>query len=98
MDISQTVSNLTAGQTCLLKFDHAAPGYGVVPFDVYWNDQLVAEIDTQDTSFKTESYLLSAQDGDNVLRFVSVSEGFGGGGGFDRSSLPTASTVTDLRN
>ena len=72
MDISQTISDLSSGQELLLRFDLAAQYDTTGAFDVYWNGVLTATIDATDQSFTTDSYLVQAQDGDNVLRFASI--------------------------
>ncbi len=73
MDVSQTVSGLTAGQIVEVRFDHAnrttaASG----SFEVWWNDQLVASIDQTNTTMQTKSYQVAAVAGDNVLRFAGT--------------------------
>jgi Ca2+-binding RTX toxin-like protein len=78
MDISQTIGNLSSGQTLLLRFDYAAQYNTTGSFNVYWNGDLVATVDAADQSFRTDSYLVEAQAGDNVLRFASVDPAPGG--------------------
>jgi YD repeat-containing protein len=73
MDISQTVSNLTAGQVLQLKFDHAnrttsASG----SFEVWWNNSLVATVADTGATMQTKTYQLTAVAGNNTLRFRSL--------------------------
>jgi YD repeat-containing protein len=73
LDISQTVTGLTAGQIMRLQFDHAnrttaASG----SFDVYWNGGLVAQISSTGTTMLSKSYDVTALAGSNTLRFVGT--------------------------
>ena len=76
MDISQTVSNLTAGDPLLLRFDHANhSGAAAGTFTVYWNGQLLASIANDvGVTMTAESYAVTAVAGNNVLRFVGTGE------------------------
>jgi YD repeat-containing protein len=72
MDIRQTVSGLAAGKM-QLQFDHAnrttaASG----SFDVYWNGNKIASINSTGTTMLTKTYQVDALAGDNILRFVGT--------------------------
>ena len=73
MDISQTVSGLANGETVALSFDANLPSW--VPtrgMDVLWNGSVVASFREDVPGWFTTSLLLTAQDGDNTLRFRAV--------------------------
>ncbi len=85
MDISQTVSNLTAGQIVEIQFDHAnrttaASG----SFEVYWNNVLIASINSTGTTMQTKSYRVPAVAGNNVLRFKATGEADLAGASIDK--------------
>ncbi|TFI56741.1 tandem-95 repeat protein, partial [Sphingomonas parva] len=73
MDILQTVAGLTAGQSLLLQFDHAnrvaADSGG---FEVLWNGQVIATFLDTGIAQKTETLLVSAIQGGNVVQFRSL--------------------------
>ncbi|MGB3165783.1 MAG: calcium-binding protein, partial [Alteraurantiacibacter sp.] len=73
-DISQTVSGLVAGDTHFLRFDYAnrsaSGANGAV--EVYWNGELVFASEERHLAMRTAELLVTAQDGDNVLRFVQL--------------------------
>jgi YD repeat-containing protein len=94
MDIRQTVSGLAAGATMLLQFDHAnrttAESGG---FQVYWNNTLVATINTMGTTMLAESYQLTALAGDNVLRFLGTGRANQVGASLDNVRLYATTTA-----
>ena len=70
MDIHQTVSGLTAGQTMQLQFNYAnrttaASG----SFEVWWNGQLLDTIADTGTAMRQKVYFVTAVAGNNVVRF-----------------------------
>ncbi|HYD37886.1 MAG TPA: LysM peptidoglycan-binding domain-containing protein, partial [Allosphingosinicella sp.] len=70
MDIFQTVSNLAAGQVMQLQFNHARlTNIPSASFEVWWNQTLVATVSDGKKSMQTNSYFVTAAQGDNVLRF-----------------------------
>jgi len=70
VDISQTVSALSAGETVQLQFDHANRTSGASgSFQVLWNDQVVATITDTGTAMKAETLSLTALGGTNKLAF-----------------------------
>jgi YD repeat-containing protein len=70
MDIYQTVPNLTAGQVMQLQFNHARmTSTSSASFEVWWNQTLVATIADGKKWMQTNSYFVTAAQGDNVLRF-----------------------------
>jgi YD repeat-containing protein len=73
MDISQTVSNLTAGQVMQLQFDHTSRTTSASgSFEVYWNNALVASVTDGGGAWKTKSYFVNAIAGNNILRFKGI--------------------------
>jgi YD repeat-containing protein len=90
MDISQTVSGLAAGQLMKLQFDHAAlPNVEDNIFAVYWNGQHVATIDDADIdeTMRTKTFFLTAQAGNNTVRFVGLGTVDGVGAALDNVRL-----------
>jgi len=88
MDISQTVHNLAGGQPYQLQFDHAnrttaASG----SFEVWWNGARVATINSTNTVMQTESYVLTALAGDNILEFKGTGTTDSLGASLDKVSL-----------
>ncbi|SNB82083.1 Ca2+-binding protein, RTX toxin-related, partial [Rhodoblastus acidophilus] len=81
MDISQTIAGLTDGDKLVLSFDHAnrtGASYGG-NCDVYWNGQLVGSVSAPSTSYVTDQFVVTAQQGDNVLEFKETGTvGWGG--------------------
>ena len=76
MNISQTVTGLTAGQQMLIQFDYANYAGFVGPeYDssgslaVYWNNNLIAYVGEQTTTMITKSYQVTSIAGTNTLRF-----------------------------
>jgi YD repeat-containing protein len=86
MDISQTVSGLTAGQAYTLKFDYANNA-GFVgdewdssgSLDVLWNGNVIATIGVQNIAMATKTYTVTATGTTGVLRFreTGIRDGIG---------------------
>ncbi|MEA3065251.1 MAG: hypothetical protein QOJ27_1703, partial [Sphingomonadales bacterium] len=90
MDISQTVSGLAAGEIMQLQFDHAAlPNVEDNIFAVYWNGEHVATIDDADIDelMRTKTFFLTAQAGNNTVRFVGLGAVDGVGAALDNVRL-----------
>jgi YD repeat-containing protein len=95
MDFSQTILNLTAGDSMLLQFDHAnraSPGSGT--FEVYWNGDRVAEITSTGTTMVTKSLNVIALGGSNVLRFRGTGTVDAVGASIDNVRLFTTQAAT----
>ncbi|HEX8222539.1 MAG TPA: hypothetical protein VF605_01840, partial [Allosphingosinicella sp.] len=70
MDISQTVANLTAGQTLQLQFEYASrAAAGSGSFEVLWNGNVVATVTDGTMTMQTRTIALTALAGNNILRF-----------------------------
>jgi YD repeat-containing protein len=70
MDVSQTVQNLTAGQSMQLKFDYAnrtAATSG--SFQVLWNGVVIDTVTDGTVAMKPRTYTVTAIAGDNVIGF-----------------------------
>jgi Ca2+-binding RTX toxin-like protein len=94
LDISQTVSGLTAGQQMLLEFDHAnSVSAASGAFEVYWNGALVASINETGTAVRTKQLSLVAVAGNNVLRFRAIGPEDGVGSSLDNIRLFEATEV-----
>jgi Ca2+-binding RTX toxin-like protein len=84
MDISQTISGMTADQVLLLQFDHAnGTSAESGAFEVYWNGTLVASISETGTAMRTKRFQVTSVAGDNVLRFKALGAEDSGGAGID---------------
>ncbi|TFI56597.1 hypothetical protein E2493_19395, partial [Sphingomonas parva] len=88
MVISQQVTGLVAGESLVLRFDHAnrmnaASG----SFEVLWNDQLVASYTTTGVAMIGEVINLVARDGMNQLTFRGTGTVDGGGASLDNVQL-----------
>ena len=81
MDISQTVTGLTAGQVLQLQFDHANRTTGASGnFEVYWNNALVATINGTGTAMRNRMLSTSPRS-PAPTRFVSRALGTVDGAG-----------------
>ncbi len=88
MDISQTVTGLAAGTQFQLNFDYMRRSYADTnSFDVLWNDQVIATYDVEIGDWKTANFIVTAQDGDNALRFRSLGVATADGVSLDNISL-----------
>jgi Ca2+-binding RTX toxin-like protein len=88
MDISQTISGMTADQVLLLQFDHAnGTSAESGAFEVYWNGTLIASISETGTAMRTKTFQVTSVTGDNVLRFKALGAEDSGGAGIDNVRL-----------
>lgn len=88
MDISQTVSGLSAGQTLLLSFDHIDRTYSASgAFEVWWNGTLLSTVTDGGSVMKTDTLEVTAIAGDNTLRFVGTGAEDNAGAALDNIRL-----------
>jgi len=95
LNIAQTVSGLAAGQVLRLQFDHAnrttaASG----AFEVLWNGVVVASISDQGLAIETETLMLTARDGSNILNFRGLGSINSDGASLDNVRLQAVSAQT----
>ena len=101
MDISQTVAGRVDGEIMKLQFDHASlPNVEDNTFAVYWNGNHVATIDDADIdeTMRTKTFFLTAQAGNNTVRFVGLGTIDGVGAALDNVRLFATQTPPDGGN
>jgi YD repeat-containing protein len=102
-DISQTINGIGQGTQLLLQFDYANTA-GMVPgvegdeasgsLWVYWNDQVIATMESPTIGMITKTYTVTAAAGGNTLRFREVGPQDGHGVSLDNVQLHAAATAT----
>ena len=98
MDISQTVTGLTAGEVMELQFDHANRTTGASgSFEVYWNNTLVATITDSGGAMQTKTYQVAAVAGNNTLRFKGIGTVDALGASIDNVRLYATQTLSARR-
>ncbi|WP_441227843.1 T1SS-143 repeat domain-containing protein [Tardiphaga sp. 20_F10_N6_6] len=92
--ITQTLTNLTAGESYTLSFDAAKPEGFSATAQVWWNGQLVGTVNPTG-SFQQFSFTFTAVAGTNTLEFREVGVADNGGTFLANVQLHTSASIVD---
>lgn len=95
MDISQTVTGLTAGEVMMLRFDHSnRTGWATGSLEVLWNGTSVGTYNDVSAAMVTTTLSLTAVAGSNVVTFRGLGNEDSDGAALDNVRLHATSVAT----